>query len=216
MADKFKCPMVTAVKNKKARMKLFLERLVGYYSDPECALHHHNAFELTCATILSAQCTDRQVNIVTPVLFKNYPTPQSLAAADQADVEKIIHSTGFYKNKASNLIKMAKAVVSEHGGEIPSTMEELVKLPGVGRKTANVVLGNAFGIPGMVVDTHVIRISNRLGFVSSDDPVKIEQELMAQVPEDEWTNFSHRVIFLGREFCNARKPACDKCIMNRE
>lgn len=206
--------MVKLFKNKKERMKIFLERLKERYPEPDCALLHKSPYELISATILSAQCTDKQVNKVTPFLFEAYPTVFDLAKADVKDVEELVRTTGFYKNKAKNLVNMAITVVNKHDGEIPSTMEELTALPGVGRKTANVVLGNAFDTPGMVVDTHVIRISNRLGFVDSDDPVKIEHALGKQVPEKNWVDYSHQVILLGRELCTARKTYCDECPMN--
>ncbi len=182
------------------------------YPDAHCALDHRNAFELTVATILSAQCTDERVNQVTPELFRAFPDAGSLAGARTREVERIIHSTGFYRNKAKNLVGMAEAVLERHGGEIPHTMEELVKLPGVGRKTANVVLGNAFGIDeGIVVDTHVKRLSNRLGWTRHADPVKVEEDLVRLVPRERWTMLSHILIFHGRQVCSARKPRCGEC-----
>lgn len=210
----FTCPAVKAIPAKKARMKFFLGVIQERYPDPACALVHMDAFQLISATILSAQCTDAAVNKVTPTLFKKYPTPAEMAKADQAEVEKIIHSTGFYKNKAKNLIAMANMLLTAYNGEVPGTMDGLVKLPGVGRKTANVVLGNIFKVPGVVVDTHVLRISNRLGFVDSGDPVKIEYALEKLIPQKDWVDFSHQVIYLGRELCTARKPMCDKCPVN--
>ena len=182
------------------------------YPDAHCALVHQNPYELTVATILSAQCTDERVNKVTPVLFEAYPTPEDLAGARQEDVEEIIHSTGFYRNKARNLIGMAEAVVDEHGGEIPRSMKALAALPGIGRKTANVVLGNAFGIDeGVVVDTHVKRISKRLGFTRHTDPKKVERDLMDLFARERWTMLAHLLIFHGRALCKARSPMCPEC-----
>lgn len=213
MPDDIFCPTVATVKNKKKRMDVFLFLLKERYGEILIALNHSSPFELICATVLSAQCTDRQVNIVTPHLFAAYPTAEELGRAKVEDVEKIVKSTGFYKNKAKNLVALGKAL-TELGG-VPQELEELVKLPGVGRKTANVVLGNSFGIPGMVVDTHVGRITYRWKFTDNTDPVKVEFDLMKQMPESEWTDFSHRVIYLGREFCTARKPKCDICPFNK-
>jgi endonuclease III len=182
------------------------------YPDAHCALDHRNPFELTVATILSAQCTDERVNQGTPALFQAFPDPESLAGARLDEVETLVHSTGFYRNKAKNLVGMAEAVVERHGGEIPRTLAELVRLPGVGRKTANVVLGNAFGIDeGVVVDTHVKRLSNRLGFTRQEDPVKVEKELVRIFPRERWTMLSHLLIFHGRQQCPARKPRCREC-----
>lgn len=207
----FQCSSVVNIKNKKSRMKLFTAFLNDRYTEPRCELNFESPFQLITATILSAQCTDKQVNKTTPALFKKYPTAEKLAVADQADVEELIRSTGFYKNKAKNIIGMASALVLKHDGEVPDKLEELVKLPGVGRKTANVVLGNAFNIPGMVVDTHVMRTANRLGFIKSDAPEEIESALEKLVPKKEWIDFSHRVILLGRELCSARNPKCSEC-----
>jgi endonuclease III len=191
-----------------------LERLKAAYPDAQCALHHRNPFELLCATILSAQCTDARVNMVTPVLFGRYPTPQALAAARPEDVERIIMSTGFFRNKTKSLIGMAQALVAEHGGEVPRTMEELRVLPGVGRKTANVILGSAFGInEGVTVDTHVTRLSRLLGLSRQDDPVKIEQDLMLLFPREDWGLLSHLLIFHGRQVCIARRPRCGECVL---
>jgi endonuclease III len=189
--------------------------LAEEYPDATCALTHRSPFELTVATILSAQCTDERVNMVTPVLFQAYPDPESLAGARQEDVEEIVHSTGFFRNKAKNLISMAGRVVEEHGGRIPRTMKELSALPGVGRKTANVILGNAFGIDeGVVVDTHVKRLSNRLGFTRHDDPVKVEKDLVKLFPRERWTMLAHLLIFHGRAVCVARKPRCEACVVS--
>jgi endonuclease III len=186
------------------------------YPDAHCALDHRNPFELTVATILSAQCTDVRVNQVTPALFEAFPDAESLAGARLEDVEELVRSTGFFRNKAKNLVGMAEAVVERHGGEVPRTMEALAALPGVGRKTANVVLGNAFGIDeGIVVDTHVKRLSNRLGFTRNTDPVKVEADLVKLFPRSRWTQLSHLLIFHGRQVCVARKPRCGVCPVAR-
>lgn len=191
-----------------------LSRLKAEYPGATCALDHANAYQLIVATILSAQCTDARVNLVTPTLFTAYPDAGTLARARQLDVEKIIQSTGFFRNKARNLIAMAQAVVSDHGGEIPRTMAELHALPGVGRKTANVVLGNAFGInEGVTVDTHVTRLAGLLGLTKQTDAVKIEQDLMALIPQNEWTLLSHLLILHGRKICIARRPQCGLCVL---
>lgn len=191
------------------------EKLFTLYPDAHCELDYQNAFQLLVATILSAQCTDQRVNMVTPTLFARYPEAAALAAARQEDVEEIIRSTGFFRNKARNLIGMAGGVVDRHGGNIPATMDELVRLPGVGRKTANVVLGNACGInEGVVVDTHVQRLSARLGLTSQSDPEKIERDLMALYDRDRWTLLSHLLIWHGRRVCYARKPRCADCALN--
>jgi endonuclease-3 len=191
-----------------------LSRLKELYPDAKCALEHRNAFELLCATILSAQCTDVRVNMVTPTLFARYPTPFELARAKPGDVEEIIKSTGFFRNKTRSLIGMAQAVVADHGGEIPRTMEELRKLPGVGRKTANVVLGNAYNLnEGVTVDTHVTRLSGLLGLSREADPEKIETELMRQFPRESWGLLSHLLIFHGRNICIARRPRCGDCAL---
>jgi endonuclease-3 len=196
------------------RFPIILAHLKNAYPDAHCELDFSNPLQLVCATILSAQCTDVRVNMVTPTLFAQYPDAQALAAARQEDVEEIIRSTGFFRNKAKSLIGMAQAVVAEHGGEIPASMDSLVKLPGVGRKTANVVLGNAFAInEGVVVDTHVARVSGRLGLTAHTDPVKIEQDLMRLAPREEWTLLSHLLIFHGRRICIARKPRCRECVL---
>jgi endonuclease-3 len=192
--------------------RTILNRLKKAYPDAHCALTHHNAYELLVATILSAQCTDVRVNIVTPALFERYPTTEALAAASQAELEELIKSTGFFRNKAKNLIGMAQTVVAGHGGRIPDTMESLQALPGVGRKTANVVLGNAFGKnEGIVVDTHVGRITRMLGLTGQTDPVKVEQDLILLFPRKDWTLLSHLLISHGRSVCIARRPQCGVC-----
>jgi endonuclease-3 len=192
-----------------------LQRLKQTYPGAACALHHSNAFQLLCATILSAQCTDVRVNLVTPVLFARYPNVAVLAQARPRELEEIIKSTGFFRNKARSLIGMAQAVVAEHGGEIPRSMEQLRALPGVGRKTANVVLGNAYGInEGITVDTHVTRVSRRLGLTRQEDPVKIELDLMELIPQQDWALVSHLLIFHGRQVCVARRPRCWECVLS--
>jgi endonuclease III len=197
---------------KKARTQKIISILQQTYPAAECALHHENAFQLLVATILSAQCTDARVNMVTPALFKKYPTPQAMAKAAPADLEKMIQSTGFFRNKAKSLREASADIVAKHNGQVPSTMDELTSLRGVGRKTANVVLGNAFHQNvGIVVDTHVARLSQRLALTQHTDPVKIEQDLMALIPQDHWTLFSHELIFHGRQICMARNPKCNEC-----
>jgi endonuclease-3 len=197
-----------------ARAKTILGRLKREYPDARCALHHGNAYQLLVATILSAQCTDSRVNMVTPAFFARYPSPEALARADRGEVEEIIRSTGFFRNKTRSLIGMAQALVADHRGEVPRTMEELRVLPGVGRKTANVVLGNAFGInEGVTVDTHVTRLSRLLGLTRHDDPVKIEPDLMRLFPREEWALLSHLLIFHGRQVCIARRPRCPECVL---
>lgn len=206
-----------ARESKKARRERALrvyERLEAAYPDARCALHHRNAYELTVATILSAQCTDERVNQVTPALFRRFPDPVSLSEARPEEVEEIIRSTGFFRSKAKNLIGMAEAVVERHGGAIPSDMAALTALPGVGRKTANVILGNAFGMDeGVVVDTHVKRLSGRLGFSRAATPERIEEELIELFPRERWTLLSHLLIFHGRQVCVARRPRCGECVV---
>ena len=190
-------------------------RLRRMYPKAKCSLDFTNAFELLIATILSAQSTDARVNTVTKSLFRKYPDPQAFASASQVEMERDVKQTGFFRNKAKAVIACSKAIVEKHNGEVPRTMEELTALPGVGRKTANVVLSNALNNPvGIVVDTHVARVSGRLGFTKSDDPVLIEQDLMKLIPRKEWTSFSHRLIYHGREICVARKPRCAQCLLN--
>ncbi|MFL5495897.1 MAG: endonuclease III [Gemmatimonadales bacterium] len=198
-----------------ARAPAIVQRLERAYPDAACALRHGNAFELLCATILSAQCTDARVNLVTPTLFARYPTAEALARASQAEVEEIIKSTGFFRNKAKSLIGMAQAIAANHRGEVPRTMAELRMLPGVGRKTANVILGNAFGLnEGITVDTHVARLSQLLGLTQQADPAKIEQDLMSLFPREKWALLSHLLIFHGRQVCIARRPRCGQCVLS--
>ena len=202
------------VADRTAWTREVVRRLKKAYPEATCALEHRTPFELLVATILSAQCTDVRVNMVTPALFAKYPTPRSLAEADQADVEELIRSTGFFRNKAKNLIGMARALVERHEGEVPADMEALRVLPGVGRKTANVVLGNAFGMnEGVTVDTHVARLAKLLGLTRHTDPIKIERDLMDLVPRRDWTLVSHLLIWHGRQVCIARRPRCDECVL---
>ncbi len=193
------------------RARAINRALTQLYPDAHCELDFTNPLELLVATILSAQCTDKRVNMVTPVLFAKYPTAADYAGADRAEVETIIMSTGFFRAKTTSIIGMAQAVCDRFGGEVPRRLKDLVTLPGVGRKTANVVLGNAFGVPGLTVDTHMLRLSNRFRWTTSADPVKVEQDIAALIPRKEWTLLSHRVIWHGRRVCHARKPACGAC-----
>ena len=199
---------------KAAAPALLYDRLLALYPDAHCELDFTTPFQLIVATILSAQCTDKRVNMVTPVLFERYQTVEALARARQEDVEEIIKSTGFFRNKAKAIIAMAGAVADAHRGEVPSTMDALVTLPGVGRKTANVILGNAFNLnEGVVVDTHVGRLAGRLGLTRETDPVKVEQELMRLFPRERWTMLAHLLIFHGRRVCDAKKPRCGECTL---
>jgi endonuclease III len=194
------------------RIAELLRRLAAAYPNAECALHHRNPWELLVATILSAQCTDARVNMVTPELFRRFPTPKAFAEASLPAIEEVIRSTGFYHNKAKSISGAAKAIVSQYGGRVPETMAELLPLPGVARKTANVVLGVAFGkAEGVVVDTHVLRLSHRLGLTRAEDPKKVEEDLMRVIPRDRWIAFSHEMIHHGRQICVARKPRCIDC-----
>jgi endonuclease-3 len=209
-------PKVKRGKTKKplapARVAAILDALQKTYPNVVCALTHRNAFELVIATALSAQTTDVNVNKATPELFRLFPTPQALAKAPLAEIERLIHNTGFFRAKAKNIQGAAKVLVEKFGGKVPETIEELVQLPGVARKTANVVLGSWFGIPsGVVVDTHVLRISRRLELTKADDPVKVEQDLQKVLPQNRWIQFSHEVIHHGRAICIARKPKCADC-----
>jgi endonuclease-3 len=198
----------------KARVTAILEKLHEAYPKVVCALHHDSAWQLVVATILSAQCTDVRVNLVTPALFLRFPTPQSLAKADPSEVEEMIRTTGFFRNKTKSILGAAKKVSEDFGGKVPDTMDELLTLPGVARKTANVVLGSWFGKnEGVVVDTHVFRLSHRLDLAEGNNPGKVEQELMKIVPRDHWTAFSHELIHHGRQICIARKPRCADCTL---
>lgn len=191
-----------------------LEQLSSEYQGDRCALHHESAFQLLIATILSAQCTDERVNLVTPNLFKVFPTAETMAKAPLKQVENLIYSTGFYKNKAKNIIQCAKEIMNKHKGNLPQDLPSLIKLPGVGRKTANVVLGNAFEITsGIVVDTHVLRLSQRFGWVKTENPEIAERQLQEIVPSKDWIAFSHWMIFHGRKICSARSPQCGECFL---
>lgn len=185
------------------------------YPDAHCELDFRNPLELVVATILSAQCTDKRVNEVTPALFARYPNAASYAGADRDELEELIRSTGFFRNKTTSLLGLGQALCDRFGGEVPNRLVDLVTLPGVGRKTANVVLGNAFGLPGITVDTHFGRLSRRFGWTNEEDPVKVEHEVGALFPKKEWTMLSHRLIFHGRRCCHARKPACGACPIAR-
>lgn len=199
----------------KKRTSLIIRRLKREYPDAHCALVHSNAFELLIATILSAQCTDVRVNIVTANLFRKYRRPQDFIDVSQRELEKDIHSTGFYRNKAKNIQAACKRIIDVYGGDVPKTMDDLLTLGGVARKTANVVLGNAFGIAsGVVVDTHVSRLSQRLGLTTNTTPEKIERDLSELVPRKHWVMFPHWMIYHGRQTCDARKPKCDNCVLN--
>jgi len=203
------------VKSAKERVRPIIRKLKRRYPEAACSLEHRDPLQLLVATILSAQCTDERVNMVTKTLFREYKTAGDYASADPDVLAEQIKSTGFYRNKSRSIIGMAQSLVSEHRGEVPRTMSQLVRLPGVGRKTANVVLGNAFGIDeGIVVDTHVKRISNRLAFTKQKTPEKIELDLMNIVPKSEWTLFPHLMIHHGRATCQARKPKCELCSVN--
>jgi len=206
---------MTMATKKQERAADIVSRLKRMYPKAKCTLDYTNPFELLIATMLSAQSTDARVNIVTKSLFRKYPDAQAFADAAQLEMERDVRQTGFFRNKAKAVIAASKAIVEKHGGEVPQTMDELTALPGVGRKTANVVLGNAFKKPvGIVVDTHVTRVSGRLGLTSNSDPVKIEDDLMKLIPQKEWTVFSHRLIQHGRQICIARKPKCRECRLN--
>jgi len=190
-------------------------KLAALYPQAACALVHENPLQLLVATILSAQCTDVRVNLVTPALFARFPDARAFAESEPAELEQAIRSTGFFRNKARNIRACCQAIVSKHGGKVPGTLEELVELNGIGRKTANVVLGNAFEVPGITVDTHVGRLSRRLGLSKHTEPVKVEHDLMALIPRRDWTVFSHRLILHGRQVCFARKPNCAGCVLQR-
>ncbi|MBX3174431.1 MAG: endonuclease III [Gemmatimonadaceae bacterium] len=206
-----KAPRGTALKEHAAEV---LKRLFALYPDAHCELDYRNPYELAVATILSAQCTDKRVNLVTPDLFGRWPDAAALAAAPREEIETVIQSTGFFRNKAKSLSGFANRVVDEHGGEVPAEMDALVALPGIGRKTANVVLGNAFGRnEGIVVDTHVQRLAKRLGLTKESDPVKVERALIPLIPRDDWTMLSHLMIWHGRRVCDARKPKCGDCAL---
>jgi endonuclease-3 len=200
-----------AQKLTKQRIAKILRILRRTYPDVKTALHHRNPVQLLIATILSAQCTDVRVNQVTPTLFKELPAAKNFAEVPLSDLEEMIRPTGFYRNKAKSIKACCAALEEKHGGKVPNNMEALVQLPGIGRKTANVILGSAFGIPGIVVDTHVKRLSQRIGLTKESDPVKIEFDLMPLIPKKDWISFSHQMIWHGRALCLARKPKCPEC-----
>lgn len=197
----------------KTKAQVILKLLEQHYPAAHCTLDFADPLQLLVATVLSAQCTDERVNKVTPEIFKKYPAAADYAAAPLAELEEVFHSTGFYRQKAKSIKQICQTLVDRFDGQIPPSREELVKLPGIGRKTANVILGNAFGIPGIVVDTHVGRVSQRLGLTANTDPVKIEFDLMALVPQAKWTKFSHQLISHGRQICTAKKPKCLECFL---
>ena len=209
-----KSPTSTADADLRRQAAKIVRRLNREYPDPKCSLTHESPLQLLVATILSAQCTDERVNMVTPPLFAKYPDAEAFATARLPSLEKLVKSTGFYRNKAKNIKACCQALVKDHNGQVPRDLDALVALDGVGRKTAHVVLGNAFGIAsGVVVDTHVTRISRRLGMTRHTDAVKIEHDLDKQLPKKEWINFTHRIITHGRQVCKARKPDCDACVL---
>ena len=209
-------PTKKDVSSAKDRIMPILKALAKDYPEASCELNYKTPLQLMVATILSAQCTDKRVNEVTKDLFKKYKKAADFAAATEEELGEDIKSTGFFRNKAKNIIAACKAIVEEHKGKVPGNMEELVKLPGVGRKTANVILGNAFGVPGITTDTHLIRQSRLLGLSTNSDPVKLEQDLNELIPQKDWTIFSHRIIWHGRRVCNARKPDCENCSLTEQ
>jgi endonuclease-3 len=207
-------PRVTRTSPPQARARAIIRRLRATYPDAGCSLTFRSPWELLVATILSAQCTDDRVNLVTPGLFERFPTPEDFAGAELRDVEEAIRSTGFFRNKAKSLVGAAQCVLHEHGGEVPRTMEQLRRVPGAGRKTANVVLGNAYGIAeGIAVDTHASRLALRLGLTDTVEPVKAERQLMTVVPPREWTHWTHLLIAHGRAVCTSRRPYCERCVL---
>jgi endonuclease-3 len=203
--------MRKSLPEKKVRAKAIYRQLTKKYPNVRCELDYNSAFQLLVATVLSAQCTDKRVNQTTPALFKNYPNPKKMAKADLTDIQRLVKSTGFFRAKAKNIKGLSNKIMEEFDGNVPSNLEDLITLPGVGRKTANVVLGHAFGIPGITVDTHFGRLSRRFGWSKQSDPVKVEFEVGELIPEKEWTNLSQRMIWHGRRVCHPRKPACGAC-----
>lgn len=197
--------------NKKEKIHFIIDELNNLYPQAHCCLNYSEPYELLIATRLSAQCTDARVNLVTPALFKKYPTMESFANADFEDVCNLIHSCGFYRGKAKSIIEMCQTMLEKHNGQVPDTMEELTALSGIGRKTANLILGDIYGKPAIIADTHCIRISNRLGLAKSDRPEIVEKQLKASIPPEHQTKFCHNLVFFGREICLARKPKCDNC-----
>jgi endonuclease-3 len=205
--------MRESLPEKKVRAKVIYRQLSKSYPNVRCELDYKNAFQLLVATVLSAQCTDKRVNQTTPALFKKYPNPQKMAKADLKDIQKLVKSTGYFRAKAKNIKGLSKKIMEEFDAKVPSNLEDLITLPGVGRKTANVVLGHAFGIPGITVDTHFGRLSRRFGWSKQSNPVKVEFEVGELISEKEWTNLSQRMIWHGRRVCHSRKPACGACAL---
>jgi endonuclease-3 len=205
--------MRESLPKKMVRARVIYRQLSKSYPNVRCELDYKNAFQLVVATVLSAQCTDKRVNQTTPALFKKYPNPQKMANADLRDIQKLVKSTGFFRAKAKNIKGLSNKIMEEFDGKVPSNLEDLITLPGVGRKTANVVLGHAFGIPGITVDTHFGRLSRRFGWSKQSNPVKVEFEVGELIPEKEWTNLSQRMIWHGRRVCHSRKPACGACAL---
>jgi endonuclease-3 len=205
--------MRESLPEKKVRAKVIYRQLSKNYPNVRCELDYKNAFQLLVATVLSAQCTDKRVNQTTPALFKKYPNPQKMAKADAKDIQNLVKSTGFFRAKAKNIKGLSNKIMEEFDGKVPSNLKDLITLPGVGRKTANVVLGHAFGIPGITVDTHFGRLSRRFGWSKQNNPVKVEFEVGELIPEKEWTNLSQRMIWHGRRVCHSRKPACGACAL---
>ena len=203
--------MRKSLPEKKVRAKAIYRQLTKSYPNVKCELDYNSAFQLLVATVLSAQCTDKRVNQTTPALFKKYPNPKKMAKADLKDIQRLVKSTGFFRAKAKNIKGLSIKIMEEFDGDVPSNLDDLITLPGVGRKTANVVLGHAFGIPGITVDTHFGRLSRRFGWSKQSDPVKVEFEVGELIPEKEWTNLSQRMIWHGRRVCHSRKPACGAC-----
>jgi endonuclease III len=203
--------MRKSLPEKKVRAKAIYRQLTKSYPNVRCELDYNSAFQLLVATVLSAQCTDKRVNQTTPALFKKYPNPKKMAEADLKDIQRLVKSTGFFRAKAKNIKGLSNKIMEEFDGDVPSNLKDLISLPGVGRKTANVVLGHAFGIPGITVDTHFGRLSRRFGWSKQNDPVKVEFEVGELIPEKEWTNLSQRMIWHGRRVCHSRKPACGAC-----
>jgi endonuclease-3 len=197
----------------RLRVRRIERELARLYPDAHCALNYETPLQLLIATMLAAQCTDARVNLITPALFARYPDAAAFAQADRKELERMIQSTGFFRNKARSVMACCQQIVEKHGGKVPRMMEELVQLPGIGRKTANVLLGNCFATPGIPVDTHVGRLSRRMGLTTHTDPVKVERDLMALVPHKNWTMFAHRMIYHGRQVCHARKPRCESCTL---
>jgi endonuclease-3 len=205
--------MRESLPEKKVRAKVIYRQLSKNYPNVRCELDYKNAFQLLVATVLSAQCTDKRVNQTTPALFKRYPNPQKMAKADLRDIQNLVKSTGFFRAKAKNIKGLSNKIMEEFDGNVPSNLKDLITLPGVGRKTANVVLGHAFGIPGITVDTHFGRLSRRFGWSKQSNPVKVEREVGELIPQKEWTNLSQRMIWHGRRVCHSRKPACGACAL---